>query len=39
MNKLKLLTEWNAWEYNKEELKEAIESGNTRLVMKGILQK
>ena len=40
MNKLKLLTEWSAWETtNKEELKEAIESGNTRLVMKGILQK
>ena len=39
MNKLKLLTEWNAWEYNKEELKEAIETGSSRLVMKGILQK
>ena len=39
MNKLKLLTEWSAWEYNKDELKEAIESGSSRLIMKGILQK
>ncbi len=40
MNKLKLLTEWSAWETtNKEELNEAIESGSTSLVMKGILQK
>ena len=39
MNKLKLLTEWNAWEYNKDELKEAIESGSSKLIMKGILQK
>ena len=39
MNKLKLLTEWNAWEYNKNELKEAIESGSSKLIMKGILQK
>ena len=40
MNKLKLLTEWSAWETtNKEELKEAIESGSTSLIMKGILQK
>ena len=39
MNKLKLLTEWNAWEYNKEALKEAIEAGGSRLVMKGVLQK
>jgi len=39
MNKLKLLTEWSAWEYNKEEIKEAVESGSSRLVMKGILQK
>lgn len=40
MNKLKLLTEWSAWETtNKEELKEAIESGSSNLIMKGILQK
>ena len=40
MNKLKLLTEWSAWETtNKEELKEAIESGASSLIMKGILQK
>ncbi len=40
MNKLKLLTEWSAWETtNKEELKEAIESGSSSLIMKGILQK
>ena len=40
MNKLKLLTEWSAWETtNQEELKEAIESGSSRLIMKGILQK
>lgn len=40
MNKLKLLTEWSAWETtNKEELKEAIDSGSSRLVMKGVLQK
>ena len=40
MNKLKLLTEWSAWETtNKEELKEAIDSGSDRLIMKGILQK
>ena len=40
MSKLKLLTEWSAWETtNKEELKEAIESGTARLLMKGILQK
>ena len=39
MSKLKLLTEWNAWEYNKDELKEAIESGSGKLLMKGILQK
>jgi len=40
MNKLKLLTEWSAWETtNKEELNEAIESGSTSLVMKGVLQK
>lgn len=40
MSKLKLLTEWSAWETtNKEELKEAIDSGSSRLVMKGILQK
>lgn len=40
MNKLKLLTEWSAWETtNQEELNEAIESGTSRLVMKGILQK
>ena len=39
MNKLKLLTEWNAWEYNKDEINEAIESGSNKLVMKGILQK
>ena len=40
MNKLKLLTEWSAWETtNQKELKEAIESGSSRLIMKGILQK
>ena len=40
MSKLKLLTEWSAWETtNKEELNEAIESGSTSLIMKGILQK
>lgn len=40
MNKLKLLTEWSAWETtNQEELNEAIESGTSRLIMKGILQK
>ena len=40
MNKLKLLTEWSAWETtNKEELKEAIDSGSSSLIMKGILQK
>tara|TARA_E500000331_G_C17083833_1_gene638118 strand:- start:247 stop:858 length:612 start_codon:yes stop_codon:yes gene_type:complete len=40
MNKLKLLTEWSSWETtNKEELKEAIEAGTSRLTMKGILQK
>ena len=37
---LKVLREWSAWEcINKEELNEAIESGATKLVMKGILQK
>jgi len=40
MNKLKLLTEWSAWETtNKDELKEAIETGSSSLIMKGILQK
>ena len=39
MNKLKLLTEWSAWEYDKDQIKEAIESGSNRLIMKGILQK
>jgi hypothetical protein len=39
VNKLKLLTEWSAWEYDKDQIKEAIESGSNRLIMKGILQK
>lgn len=38
MNKLKLLTEWSPWEYNKETLKEQMEAGG-KLIMKGILQK
>ena len=38
MNKLKLLTEWSPWEYDKESLKEQVESGG-KLLMKGILQK
>ena len=38
MNKLKLLTEWSPWEYDKESLKEQVESGG-KLLMKGVLQK
>ena len=39
MNKLKLLTEWSAWEYDKQAIKEQIDSDSPRLLMKGILQK
>jgi hypothetical protein len=37
-NTLKLLQEWNVWEYNKEVLKER-SNNNGKIIMKGILQK
>jgi len=39
MNKLKLITEWSSWEYDKEKmLSERAENGG-KFIMKGILQK
>ena len=38
-NKLKILTEWSPWEYNRDELNEQTEKNNGKLLMKGILQK
>ena len=39
MNKLKILTEWSPWEYDKEALNEDAGVNGGRLVMKGVLQK
>ena len=39
MSALKLITEWSAWEYDKEKtLKESVDNGG-RYIMRGILQK
>jgi hypothetical protein len=39
MNKLKILTEWSPWEYDKDALNEDASANGGRLVMKGVLQK
>lgn len=39
MSKLKLLTEWQPWEYNKENLQEVKVQNGGKIIMKGILQK
>ena len=39
MNKLKILTEWSPWEYEKEPLNEDSSASGGKVVMKGILQK
>ena len=39
MNKLKLITEWNAWEYDKERMLEERSNNGGKFIMKGILQK
>ena len=38
-NTLKLLTDWTAFEYTKEQIKESREQNGGKIVMKGILQK
>ena len=39
MNKLKILTEWSPWEYDKNSLNEEADKNGGKVVMKGILQK
>lgn len=39
MNKLKILTEWSPWEYDKDSLNEELEKNGGKVVMKGVLQK
>ncbi len=38
-NTLKLLTEWNAWEYDKESLLKEKANNNGKYIMRGVLQK
>jgi len=39
MNKLKLITEWNAWEYDKEKMLSERADNGGRYLMRGVLQK
>lgn len=39
MNKLKLITEWNAWQFDKEKMLSERAENNGRYIMRGILQK
>lgn len=39
MNKLKILTEWSPWDYDKNSLNEETEKNGGKVVMKGVLQK
>ena len=39
MSKLKLITEWSAWEYDKEKTINEASSNGGRYIMRGILQK
>ena len=38
-NKLKILTEWNPWEYDKDKALTERTQNNGKIMMKGILQK
>ena len=39
MSKLKLITEWSAWEYDKQKTSNEASSTGGRYIMRGILQK
>ena len=39
MSNLKLITEWNAWEFDKKKMLEERASNDGKYIMRGILQK